>query len=57
MGVVPQKMFSLNGVKSCNSRYKNMKMSYHKARDSKLDPFHNLDKGNTCIIYLWTFTQ
>ena len=21
-------------------------MSYHKARDSKLDPFHNLDKGN-----------
>ena len=23
-----------------------MKMPYHKARDSKLDPFHNLDKGN-----------
>ena len=21
-------------------------MPYHKARDSKLDPFHNLDKGN-----------
>ena len=21
-----------------------MKMPYHKARDSKLDPFHNLDK-------------
>ena len=23
-----------------------MKMPYHKARDSKLDLFHNLDKGN-----------
>ena len=46
MGVFPQKIFGLNGVKSCNSRYKNMKMPYHKARDSKLDPFHNFDKGN-----------
>ena len=27
-----------------------MKISYHKARDSKLDPFHNLDKGNIIII-------
>ena len=28
-----------------------MKMSYHKARDSKLDPFHNLDKGNNYGLF------
>ena len=28
-GVLPQKVFGLNGVKSCNFRQENMEMSFH----------------------------
>ena len=47
-GVLPQKIFGLNGVKSCNSRqekYENQ-CPFIKARDEKLGSFYNLDKGN-----------
>ena len=45
MGVLPQKIFSLNGIKSCNSRQEKYENAL-KARDWKLDSCHNLDKGN-----------
>ena len=43
-GFLPQKIFGLNGFKSCNSRQK--KKMPLKVRVGKLDPFHDLDKGN-----------
>ena len=45
LGVLPQKIFSLNGVKSCYSRQEKYENAL-KARDWKLDSCHNLDKGN-----------
>ena len=44
MGVLPQKIFSFNGVKSCNSRQEKHENAL-KVRDWKLDSCHNLDKG------------
>ena len=32
LGVLPQKIFGLNGVKSSNSRRENMKMPFHKSK-------------------------
>ena len=48
LGVLPQNILGLNGVKSCNSRqdkYENQ-CPFIKAGDEKLDSFHNLYKGN-----------
>ena len=44
-GVLTQKIFGLNGFKSCNSRQKKENaLENNKARVGKLDPFHDLDK-------------
>ena len=44
-GVPPQTIFSINGIKSCNSRREKYENAL-KARDGKLDSCHNSDKRN-----------